>query len=269
MLQIKDLFDRDIFRPINGVVKADQLDEDSIWQELDEFVVTRELDQHLRRFIGWYLEAVDQGRSGNATSKMGIWISGFFGSGKSHLLKVLSYLLRNLIHAHAGQEKAAVEFFRTKVQDAMFFGDIQRAVAANADVVLFNIDSKADHRTGRDLILRVFLKVLNELQGYSGDHPHIAHLERHLQGKDKLQAFHDAYRRITGTDWLQERDAYQFNRDEVVQALSETLGQSKPAAEKWIDGAEDNFSLTIESFCRWVKEYLDAKGTAAPARLPR
>jgi hypothetical protein len=45
-----------------------------------------------------------------------------------------------------------------------------------------------------------------------------------------------------------------------VQALCETLGQSRTAAEKWIDGAEDNFSLTVESFCKWVKEYLDAKG---------
>lgn len=258
-MKIKDLFDRDIFRPINGVVKADQLDDDSVWQELDEFVVTRELDQHLRRFVGWYLESVDQGK-GSPAGKMGVWISGFFGSGKSHLLKVLSYLLRNRTHAHDGQQRPAVEFFRAKVQDAMFFGDIQRAVASHTDVVLFNIDSKADHRSERDLILRVFLKVLNELQGFSGDHPHIAHMERHLLGRGKLQAFHEAYRRLTNTDWLAERDAYQFNRDEVVQALCETLGQSKPAAEKWIDGAEDNFSLTVENFCKWVKEYLDGKG---------
>jgi hypothetical protein len=259
-MKIKDLFDRDIFRPINGVVKADQVDDASVWQELDEFVVTRELDQHLRHFVAWYLEAVDQGKGGNSAGKMGVWISGFFGSGKSHLLKVLSYLLRNRTHALDGQQKAAVEFFRAKMQDAMFFGDIQRAVASNTDVVLFNIDSKADHRSGRDLILRVFLKVLNELQGFSGDHPHIAHLERHLQGKGKLQAFHEAYKRITGTDWLAERDAYQFNRDEVVQALCETLGQSGTAADKWIDGAEDNFSLTVENFCRWVKEYLEGRG---------
>ena len=59
---------------------------------------------------------------------------------------------------------------------------------------------------------------------------------------------------------MQERDAYQFNRDEVVKALSETSGQSQQAAEKWIDGAEENFSLTVENFCKWVKEYLDSKG---------
>ena len=259
---IKNLFARDMFRPINGVVKADQLDDSSVWQELDEFVITRELDQHFRKFISWYLEAVDQQKNPDPGGKMGIWISGFFGSGKSHFLKVLSYLLRNRTHMHNGESKQAVEFFQSKVKDAMLFGDIKRAVLADTDVILFNIDSKADHGsgTGRDLILRVFLKVLNELQGYSGDHPHIAHMERYLESKGKLKAFQTAYEKHTGLVWLTERDAYQFNRDEVVKALSETLGQSQAAAEKWIDGAEDNFSMSVENFCKWVKEYLDSKG---------
>ena len=164
---IKNLFDRDIFRAVNGVVKADQLDESSVWQELDEFVITRELDQHLRKFIAWYLDGMDQGSAPDATGKMGIWISGFFGSGKSHFLKVLSYLLQNRIHTTNGQRKRAVEFFESKVKDALLWGDIKRAVVADTDVILFNIDNKAAHGsgTGRDLILRVFLKVLNELQG--------------------------------------------------------------------------------------------------------
>ncbi|MBM4320408.1 MAG: BREX system P-loop protein BrxC, partial [Deltaproteobacteria bacterium] len=261
-MQIQSLFERDIFRPINGVVKADQLDESSVWQELDEFVITKELDRHVRQFFAWYLEAVDQEKKAEVAGKIGVWISGFFGSGKSHFLKVLSYLLRNQVHSHQGQSRQAVEFFESKVKDAMLFGDIKRAVATNADVVLFNIDSKADHRagTGRDLILRVFLKVLNELQGYSGDHPHIAHMERYLAGKGLLQTFREAYHRHTGQDWVQERDAYQFNRDEVVKALAETLDQSQTAAEKWIDGAEENFSLTVENFCKWVRAYLDARG---------
>ena len=55
------------FRPINGVVKADQVDDSSVWQELDEFVITRELDQHFRKFISWYLEAVDQSKNPDPT----------------------------------------------------------------------------------------------------------------------------------------------------------------------------------------------------------
>ena len=259
-MRIKDLFDKDIFRPINGVVKADQLDESSVWQELEEFVVTKELDQHLRRFFTHYCEAMDRTGDADVAGKIGVWISGFFGSGKSHFIKVLSYLLGNKDHTHDGQTKRAVEFFRTKITDAMLLGDIKRAVASGTDVVLFNIDNKADNRAGRDAILAVFLKVLNELQGYSGDHPHIAHMERYLEGRGKRDAFETAYHELTGTQWIRERDAYEFNRDEVVKALARTLAQSEPSCEKWIDGAEDNFALTVENFCKWVKDYLDGRG---------
>ena len=47
-MKIRELFQKDLFRPINGVVKADQLDPLAVWQELDEYVVTKELDRHLQ-----------------------------------------------------------------------------------------------------------------------------------------------------------------------------------------------------------------------------
>lgn len=257
---IKSLFKKDIFRPINGVVKAEELDESSVWQELDEFVITRELDKHLRKFLTAYLDTIDNKKNPAITGKMGVWISGWFGCGKSHFLKVLSYLLDNQPHSYQGQTRRAVEFFEDKIEDAMMMADVKRAVASNTDVILFNIDSKADPRAGREAILGVFLKVLNELQGYDGDHPHIAHMERHLDSKGKLAEFHAAYKELTGDDWVAERDAYEFNQDQVVEALSKTLGQSQESCTKWIDNAETNFALSVENFCGWVREYLDSKG---------
>ena len=227
---------------------------------MEEFVVTKELDQHLRRFFSSYCEAMDKTGDPDVAGRIGVWVSGFFGSGKSHFLKVLSYLLNNETHTHDGQTRRAVEFFDPKIKDAMLLGDIKRAVASHTDVILFNIDNKADNKAGRDAILAVFLKVLNELAGYSGDHPHIAHMERYLEGKGRLGIFHDAYRTLTSTHWTEERDAYAFNRDEVIKALAHTLRQSEQSCEKWIDGAEDNFALTIENFCKWVQDYLDSRG---------
>ncbi len=55
---IRELFSKPIDRPINGVIKADQDDAASVWQELDEYVVTKELDIHLRKFITAYLDAI-------------------------------------------------------------------------------------------------------------------------------------------------------------------------------------------------------------------
>ena len=256
-MKIQALFERDIHRPINGVIKADQLDASSVWQELDEFVVTRELTRHISDLVEVLLSTIEF--EANAVEKNGIWVSGFFGCGKSHFIKVLSYLLENRAHEHQGERRRAVEFFADKFSDPLLFADLKKVVAATTDTILFNIDSKADHRSGRDALLQVFLKVLNEKQGYSGDHPHIAHMERHLDGKEKLAVFHAAFERVSGESWLSERDAWEFHRDEVVCALKETLGQSESSVEKWVDGGAENFSLTVENFAKWVKRYLDRK----------
>ena len=257
-MKIQDLFERSIHRPINGVVKADQLDASSVWQELDEFVVTSELTKHMNELVAVLLSTIESERDG--ADKNGIWVSGFFGCGKSHFIKVLSYLLENNEHELDGERRRAVEFFADKFTDAMLFADLKKVVAASTDTILFNIDSKADHRSGRDALLQVFLKVLNEKQGYSSDHPHIAHMERHLEEKGRLTVFHEAFARAAGELWLSERDAWEFYRDEVVAALTEALGQSEASVEKWVDGGAGNFSLTVENFAGWVKRYLDSKG---------
>ena len=258
-MKIQDLFDRDINRSINGVVKADQLDASSMWQELDEFVVTKELTGHINDLVEVLLSAIEA--EADATGTNGVWISGFFGCGKSHLIKVLSYVLENKEHVHEGDRRCAVDFFSDKFDDALLFQDLKKVAAATTDTILFNIDSKADHRSGRDALLQVFLKVLNEKQGYSGDHPHIAHMERHLHDKGRLAVFHEAFERESGEPWAKERDAWGFHRDEVVAALMEALEQSESSVQKWVDGGEKSFSLTVENFAKWVKRYLDDQGT--------
>lgn len=259
-MNIVDLFKKPVDRSINGVVKADQLDDYSVWQELEEFVVTRELDKHIRDFFSAYVAAMDKQGTPEAAGAIGIWVSGFFGSGKSHLIKVLSYLLQNRNIQHEGEERPAVSFFQEKIKDALLFAEIKKAVSVDTDVILFNIDSKADKRAGREAVLTVFLKVFNEMLGYSGDHPHIAHMERFLDREGKLQEFHANFHAETGEQWLEERDIYEFRRDGVVSALAKTLGQSIESATRWIDSADKNFALNVENFCKWVKEYLDSKG---------
>lgn len=260
-MKIKELLAKNIDRSINGVVKAEQMDQASVWQELDEFVVTRELSRHLDRYFGLYADSIDNYGDPEISGKMAVWVSGFFGSGKSHFIKALSYLLGNREVSYDGQSRNAIEFFEEKVKDAMLLGNIKRAVTKKTDVILFNIDSKADQSKGRDAILAVFLKVLNELQGYSPDHPHIAHMERYLESKGEYNQFKENYKSDTGGNWLDERDSYMFNQDEIVAALSKTLGQSKEACHRWIDNAESDFSLTVENFAKWTKDYLDSRGT--------
>jgi hypothetical protein len=257
-MKIKQLFFKPLDRSINGVVKADQDDEVTVFQELDEYVVTNELEKHFRAFFDAYSTALSDPSISN---RVGVWISGFFGSGKSHFLKILSYILANRPSInHTGQSKPAVEYFdQHKIHDAMIRADIDKAVSTSADVILFNIDSKASVSDGGNKVLDVFLRVFNEHQGYSGDDPHVAHMERHLAQKGKYQAFKEAYKDASGSEWCDERDAYALNQDEVERALSAALGLSAEAANKWFEESEQKFAVSVEKFCGWVKEYLDTQ----------
>ncbi len=257
---VRDLFQKDIARPINGVVKADQLDALSVWQELDEFVVTNELDKHFRTFYSNFVESLSRAGDPDIAGKNGVWVSGFFGCGKSHFIKVLSYLLKNDHHTFKERVRPAVEFFDSKIRDAMLLGEIKQAAASLPDIILFNIDTKADHTKGRDAILQVFMKVFNEHVGYSSHFPHIARLERYLESTDRLQAFHREYLAETGEEWVEKRDVYDFNQDQVVIALTRTIDQTEESCRKWIDSAADDYSLTVDHFARCVRDYLKGKG---------
>lgn len=262
-MKIRDLFRKPIERPINGVIKADQRDAESVWQELDEYVVTKQLAEHMRKFFDAYLAAMDNPRDPALTGRMGVWISGFFGSGKSHFLKILSYLLENheAVNPATGEKRRAAAFFdEQKIKDPLLLADIARATRGSADVILFNIDAKADSKSDRDAILQVFLRVFNEKLGFSGDAPHIAQMERHLVSRGAYEAFQAEFEKIHGSQWIAERDAFNFLRDEVVASLAVALKMSDASAAKWFDDAQDNFTINIEGFAKLLSEYLETKG---------
>ena len=104
-MKIKNMFLKNIDRPISGVIKVGQIEAEDKKQELEEYVVTRELTKHFREFFGNYKASVD-----TPTDNIGVWISGFFGSGKSHFLKILSYVLDDTLVAG----KHANEYFKNK-----------------------------------------------------------------------------------------------------------------------------------------------------------
>ena len=174
-MKIGQMFAKPIDRDLKGVIKVGQDDDLNIKQELEEYVVTRELQKHFRDFFDSY----KRGITGN-TDKMGVWISGFFGSGKSHFLKILSYLLENKVV----NGKSALEYFEEdeKIKDRMVLADMRLAATVPTDVVLFNIDSKGEQsgKQDKDAIVSVFLKVFNEMQGFCGAIPFLADLERKL-----------------------------------------------------------------------------------------
>ena len=261
-MEIRELFTKPIDRPINGVIKADQLDAESIWQELEEYVVTKQLTEYFRKFFDAYLAAAEQPKDSTITARMGVWVSGFFGSGKSHYIKILSYLLENIeaVDPKTGNPKKAADFFdEHKIKDPLLLADIHKAIKGSADVILFNIDAKADAKSDRDAIVQVFLRVFNEKQGLCGDAPHIAEMERYLIAKGAYDTFKTIFQARNGNTWQQERDAVDFLRDEVIAALAQALNMTEESAGRWFDNARDDYRINIEGLAKLVRDHLDTK----------
>ena len=252
---IKEMFAKPIDRDIKGVIKVGQGDEANIQQELEEYVVTRELQKHFADFFGSYKKGIN-----GHTDKMGVWISGFFGSGKSHLLKILSYLLGNV----EVDGKKAIDYFieDKKIIDPMVLADMKLAASVPADVILFNIDSKSEMtgKQSKDAIVSVFLKVFNEMQGFCGSVPFLADLERQLAEKGRYTEFKGLFEEEFGKPWEESRHKFDFIQDSIVDVLNEMGFMSEAAARNWCEKATEPYNISIENFARLVKEYLDRKG---------
>lgn len=250
---IENMFKKPIARDIKGVIKVGQRSDENVLQELDEYVVTNELQKHFRDFFESYEKGIN-----SFTDEMGVWISGHFGSGKSHFLKILSYILDN----REIDGRHAIDFFKNdgKIKDPIVLANMEEATNISTDVILFNIDSKSSGSDkDKDPIVDVFLKVFNELQGFSGEHPFLADFERNLTKKGEYGRFKEEFERVYSSKWEDERDGFLFIQDEVIESLV-NMGWSEESALKWAEHAEDNYSVSIERFSSLVKDYCENKG---------
>lgn len=248
-MQIKEMFKDDIERKINGVVQVEQEKEDVIKQEVKEYVVTSELKKHYIQFFNEYSESFNE-----PTDNVGVWITGFFGSGKSHFLKMLSYLLEN----KEVDGKKTVDYFREKFDDELSFMNIQKCVEVPTETILFNIDVESSGQKDDTAVLRVFSKVFYDHLGFYGNELKLAKLEQYISKKGKMDAFKEAFENINGESWVDTRSDFSFFEDDIIAALVETDVMSQTNAEHWFDGSE-SYDISIAQLVDEIKEYVDTK----------
>lgn len=248
-MKIQSMFQKDIDRDINGVIKVSQDDQQSLKQELSEYIITKELRRHFATFFDNYAKAID-----NPTDKIGVWISGFFGSGKSHFLKMLSYLLSN----KEVDGKHAFDYFADKFDDPMMYATVQKCVRIPTESILFNIDIEGPINKDKTAVLRVFAKVFYNHCGFYGEDLKVAKLERFIEKQGKTEAFRAAFKEVNGDEWVNTRDSAAFFEDDVVEVLQSVLGMSETAACNWFNG-EENADMSIKQLVSEIKEYVDSK----------
>ena len=242
---LRNIFAKPVDRPIDGVIKAD--DEASLRIELDEYVITDEIGKRLETFLDAY---------NNYDTANGVWISGFFGSGKSHLLKMLALLMEN----REVDGTRAFDIFEEKLTgQPMLLGALRKAVSVPSKSILFNIDQKADviSKTDVDALLSVFQKVFDEACGYYGKLPHIAQFERDLDDRGQLAAFKDAYAAAAGKLWERGREQAALERKNIATAFASVTGGDPADVADILGQYRADTRVSIEDFANNVNVWLD------------
>ncbi len=241
-LSLVEFFKKKINRPINAVIHANELD--ALDTEVDEYVLTDEVAKRMENFLEEY---------NNHQHMNGVWISGFFGSGKSHLLKMLALLLEN---KEINGVKVADKFLEKCEGNDFLQADIKKASSIPSKSILFNIDQKADNidKSQRDALFSVFVKVFDEACGYYAKQAYIAQFERELDRDHLFEKFKETFKSISNEDWSYGRErAMRFSK-EIDKAYNTVTNQN---GENILDKFRSDYHLSIDDFADNVKEWLD------------
>lgn len=245
-MRIQSMFADDINRKINGVIKVDQEDE-TTEREVREYVITKELKKHFINFFNYYSDAFSE-----PTDDIGVWISGFFGSGKSHFLKMLSYILEN----RGINGVKTVERFREKFEDdPATFMLIDKATKGKTKTILFNIDIEGSINKDKTAVLRVFAKMFYNHLGYFGSDLKVAMMEQYIDRMGKTEEFHRVFEQKKGKPWTEMRRAFAFNGKAIIPTLMEVLNMSEEDAKAWFSD-KSSTELSISQLVEDINEYV-------------
>lgn len=245
-MNLHEIFGKPVDRDIEGVIKADDVAQLKL--EAEEYVLTNEILKRLETFLGAYNDY----RGAN-----GVWISGFFGSGKSHLLKMLAFLLEN----HTFDDGTfMLELFLPKFGDnTIRKANLKKAVDIPSESILFNIDQKAvaASKSDFDAVLSVFVKVFNEKCGYYGRQAYVAQFERDLDERGLYADFKETYQTITGQTWEFGREQIILEEGNVAQAYAQVSDSSLESTQGLVDNYRQDYQLSIGDFANMVNDYVE------------
>jgi len=226
MQQIKDLFQKNITRTIEEVIKVDQADQETVKSELEEYIATDSIKTHYHEVLAAYHSAKN-----NPTEGIGVWISGFFGSGKSSFAKNLGYILAN--REVLGQK--ASDIFSNQVVDSKikdFLTLINIDIPTHA--VIFDVSMDRGVRTANERITEVMYKVLLRELGYAEDFD-LADLEMGLEADGLLPDFEKRFEKKYKQPWTKRRKIGRV-LNEASSILSEIDPKTYPQADSWVRG---------------------------------
>ena len=265
MTTVRDLIQRDIGVKVEGVVKV--FDRVSLATEMREYVLTDKIEGELRRIFDTFTQVSETLRhGGQARDVMGIWVSGFFGSGKSHFAKVLGHLFQNTQLGDRESERC-IEAFARHLSDTPRGRDIRLRLAElelNTEIrtVFFEIKSRQPY--GRpESVGEILLSEFYRFIGYS-ENLHVAAIERGLERRALLGKLEAEFEAQFGVTWRSAagRDDVSTVRSRLATVLPNVAPADYPDRKTASQGLKDAFHLswlTPEKIADELVAWVDAQ----------
>ncbi|MGV8119623.1 MAG: BREX system P-loop protein BrxC [Candidatus Xenobiia bacterium LiM19] len=223
MNKVKDLLSRDLGQKIEEIIKLDQVEEDAVYREITEYVVTDRIKSQYLEILKAIAEAPSDPHEG-----IGVWISGFFGSGKSSFAKNLGYILSN----PKVRGESASELFKKQCDDHRMLNYIDSInLRLPTQVIMFDVSVDRAVKKNTEKVAEIVYSVLLRELGYADDYD-IAELEIELEAEGKLDRFIMICEKNYSNLWKTIRKGAQRN-SRASAVLHEMDPATYPAADSW------------------------------------
>src|SRR5215831_8432345 len=244
---IKTLFANDIHRRIEEVIKIDQTDEEIIRDEINEYVVTDAIRSHDTTIFDAYRETPNKPHEGIA-----IWVSGFFGSGKSSFAKMLGLSIANRkIAGESAGERFGQRAGDKKLQ--VLLTSIAEKIPTHA--VIFDVSTDRGIRSGNQTLTEIMYGLFLQSLGYAKDLD-LSELEIALEEKGQLKRFEEEYKHLFKKDWAAEKGKIAFALSEASRVLQSLDPETYPMADSWVKAVKNKADITSGKLAERANELM-------------
>ena len=278
-MQISELLKRDINQRVANEGVAKISDRGALQEEISEYVVTEAIEEHLKEFLAALFYSVERRDTPEASDAMAVWVSGFFGSGKSHFAKVLGHLLANDLVDREGQ-RTAIDLFLPHLDvlgrdaDATVIKSYLHRVRHQLQVHTVALDIKSKQNLllvqNQDSVAETLLLSFYESMGFA-PHLHLARIEKSLVQAGRYQQFKDCYQQQFGQTWEQGREEHLVNPGRTAKVLQQVWSEAYATEDAWeraLADAETRERLTAVGFADELVAYVDGQRKLHPQRVP-
>ena len=249
-MTIRQLFHGKIDRRIEEVIKVDQTDKQIIREEISEYVPTDSIKRHYTQILERYYETPNHPHEGIA-----VWVSGFFGSGKSSFAKLLGLAIENRdILGTGAAEQIGQKLADEKIQ--VVLKNISEHIPTTS--VIFDVSTDRGIRSGNQTLTEIMYKLFLRELGYARDLD-LAELEITLEEGGQLDDFKAAYQKEFNKEWDRDKERPAFALSAASTVMHVLDKKRFPTPETWLQAAKERADITPGLLAERCKLLMDRR----------